>query len=201
MKLKKEDLFLTIEKSLINARELYIDAKILKDNKRFERAYTCFQFCIEEIGKAALTYQYMLDDDSSKSGNFLKDFRNHQTKTNTAIGIDLIMVKTMEDPIIKKKILVNTKIQGENIEYFNSHKNYSLYTSIINEKPYLPSEIITPKNLDDIEFNATIRLHVAEQFYKIGIQEFDSVLKAHKEMDKEKVLEKMINEVKQIMNT
>lgn len=199
MKLKKEDLFSTIEKSLINARELHTDAKILKENQRFERAYTCFQFCIEEIGKVALTYQYLLDDDSSKSEKFLKNFRNHIAKTKTAIGVDLIVLKVVEDSVLKKKILVNTNIQGKNIDCSNLHKNYSLYTSIIRGKPCLPSEIITSNMLEKIEFYATIRLQVAEEFYKIGIKEFDNVLKAYKDMNKEKVLEEMIYEVNQIM--
>lgn len=199
MKLKKEDLLVTIEKSLTNARELYKDAKILKENERFERAYTCFQLCIEEIGKAALTYQFLLDDDLSKSGKFLKDFRDHKTKTNTAIGIDFIMLKMIKDPILKRKILFNTNIQGENLEEFNSHKNYSLYTSIINGKAFLPSEIITTKKLNDIEFYATIRLQISEQFYKVGIREFEKVLKAHKELDKEACLEEKITELSKIM--
>jgi AbiV family abortive infection protein len=196
MKLKKEDLLVTIEKSLINAHELFKDAKILKENQRWERAYTCFQLCIEEIGKAALTYQFLLDDDLSKSRRFLKDFRDHKTKTNTAIGIDLIMLDMIKDPKLKRKIFSNIHIQGENLEELNSHKNYSLYTSIINGKAFLPSEIITTKILNEIEFYATIRLQISEQFYKIGIREFDKVLEAYKNLDKKLLLEKKINELK-----
>lgn len=186
MKLSKEKLFSVIEKSLLNARELYIDAKTLKENKRFERAYTCFQFCIEEIGKAGLTYQYLLDDDFSKAEKFLKEFRDHKSKTDASIGIDLMMLKMINDESLKKKILINTYVQGKKINYYNNHKNYSLYTSIIRDNVYLPSEVITVEKLEEIEFYATIRIQIAEPFYKIAVQEFDGTLKANKGMDKEK---------------
>jgi AbiV family abortive infection protein len=201
MKLLKEDLFSAIEKSLVNAHELHSDAKILKENNRFARAYTCFQFCIEEVGKAALTYQYLLDDDTSKSKLFLKDFRDHKTKTNSAIGIDMLMLKIIQNPVLKKKTLINSHIQNNSLDKFNNLKNYSLYTSLIDGKFYLPSEIVTETNVEDIEFYAKIRLEVAAQFYKIGIKEFDEVLKAHKEMDEEKLIGEMVEEIKKILSS
>lgn len=200
MKLSKEKLFLAVEKSLINARELHTDAKILKENNRLARAYTCFQFCIEEIGKASLTYQYLLDDDNSKLDKFLKNFRDHKTKTKTAIGIDTLVMKILESPDLKKKIIINSHIQSENITDFNNHKNYSLYTSFIKDEIYLPSEIITEKKLDQLEFYATIRLEVATKFYQIGLQEFDGVLIEHKKLDKDEMINEMVAELKQILN-
>ncbi|MDR6967343.1 AbiV family abortive infection protein [Flavobacterium arsenatis] len=201
MKLTRQNLFLTIEKSIVNARELHTDAKILMENNRFERSYTCFQFCIEEIGKASLAYQFLLDDDWSKSSRFLNDLRDHKTKTNTAIGIDMLVLKAIENPALKKNILLNSQIQSKNLKHLNDYKNYSLYVSFINGNPYMPSEIITSKILEEIEFYATIRLEIATQFLKIGLQEFDGVLEAHKSMDKEKVIKKMIDEVEKILLT
>lgn len=201
MKQNRNNFFLTIEKSLKNARELFIDAQILKENKRFERAYTCFQFCIEEIGKASLTFQYLINDDHSKYAKYLKDFRDHKTKTKTAIRIDLIMFKLTDKPELKRKILLNSEIQGEKIDYFNEMKNYSLYTSLIDGKANLPSEIITSDDLEEIEFYANTRLVISTKFFKSGIEEFDEILKATKELDTQKLNEQIENECRELLST
>ncbi|PHQ60962.1 MAG: hypothetical protein COC08_06700, partial [Maribacter sp.] len=115
MKIAKEDLFEGIKKSLKNADELFEDAQILKNNKRISRAYTLFQFCIEECGKASLIYSFLLDDDienSLKLKKFRAKYRNHISKTSASQGFDLIFALLMKDnKVLQKKIITNSFIQ------------------------------------------------------------------------------------------
>jgi AbiV family abortive infection protein len=199
MKVDKEELFSAIRKSLTNAKELFEDAQILKKYNRIARAYTLFQLAIEEIGKAFLVYNFLLQNDFSKFSKFQKEFSNHIIKTETAIWIDMLLFEFANEDL-KRKILFNVLVQTKKTNELNNLKNYSLYTSFKNNKFYLPSEIISLEKINKIEFHAKIRLDLASPYLEICMKEFDGILQAYKNMDEEEIIstmsDKMINTFK-----
>ena len=108
MKLKRSDYFEAIEKSLANAKELIEEAEILAEKNKIARAYTLFQFSIEEIGKALLTFTFILKGDiesDEETKKFLKKFTSHLEKTEFSQGIDFMFAIMAEKSDLTKKII------------------------------------------------------------------------------------------------
>lgn len=189
MKLNKNDYFDAIEKSLSNAEELFEEAEILAKYNKYARAYTLFQFCIEEVGKAALTFHFVLYgniDDVQATKQFNKDFVNHLTKTNNSIGIDFMFALSAKQSAFTKKLLKEMMFEyNDDAKVSNNYKNYSLYTSLIEKKFYQPSEIITKERLDKIAYYAELRLKIAKPFFSTGILNYDKLFETRNDIEKE----------------
>ncbi len=83
---------------LDNARELFSDGDILYKEKRFARAYTLFQFAIEEIGKSRLLYSLLMairNGEKINYNNYNKEFTSHQKKSKGAIVFEIISLLLM----------------------------------------------------------------------------------------------------------
>lgn len=52
MKVNDEILKSVASESILNAQSLMLDADILREAKRYQRAYALYQFAMEEVGKA-----------------------------------------------------------------------------------------------------------------------------------------------------
>jgi AbiV family abortive infection protein len=202
MKLDRLDYFEAIEKSLANARELIEDAEVLGEKNKVARAYTLFQFSIEEVGKAFLTFTFVLKGDIEsdlETKRFQKDFTNHLTKTEFSQGIDFMFAIMAEKSDLTKKLLENSFFELGKVHISNNYKNYSLYTSLIDNKFYKPSEIITKEKLDKIGYYAKLRLQIAEQFLKLGIQNFDVLYENRNNLDEEMTSIKGYKKIKEIL--
>ncbi|MBI5915264.1 MAG: AbiV family abortive infection protein, partial [Bacteroidetes bacterium] len=84
MKITKEILIDAAKKSLENAKELVVDAIILEKNNRKERAYTLFQFSIEEVGKAISSTLMIFTkgyNDVDRTKEYVRFFKDHKFKT------------------------------------------------------------------------------------------------------------------------
>ena len=177
---------------MINAKSLIEDAVLLKGHQRYQSAYTLFQLSIEELGKASILYFFATLSDEEKMTNlkkFKQEFLNHKVKTGRAINFDAIILSSINDRLDRHKFLYSVLIEHENIENFNNLKNYSLYTSIINDRFLLPSETISAELLEGIEARATMRYELIVPTIDFLLKGFDEVKKANLKVDNEQVKE------------
>jgi AbiV family abortive infection protein len=201
MKLTQDNLFEIIKKSIDNSSQLIVEANLLREHKKYARAYTLYQLSIEEVGKAILTFGFLLNndfEDPSMQKVFLKDFRDHKAKTKKSMGIDILIAESIDDELIKKRLLDNILKQDNDIEKINEYKNYSLYTSIKEDKILLPSQVISEKMANDLGFYAFIRQLATKQTLDILTQNFDELKNYNEKILKDKMI---IKTVKHIVNT
>ena len=183
--------FIGISKTLVNASDLYEDAEILFKNERYSRAYTLYQLSIEEVGKVILIYNFLLYQniqDITEQKKIKREFTNHKSKTQSSIGLDILLAFFISNKELQKKILYQVHKQEKELEQLNLLKNSSLYTDIKNGKFIQPQEIITEKLAADIKFIAEIRIKIANGFFKIGVENFDKVLEASKNVNKDEII-------------
>lgn len=179
MRLEKRELFEVIEKCLKNAQELFEEAEILKEHKRYARSYTLFQICIEEVGKTSLIYKFLLDpnkNDNSTVKKFIANFRDHKAKIVTSIAYDKMLVpiiESEEDNELKQKWESEILNQLNSVNKYNDYKNYSLYTSFYDNDFCIPSELFTLDNLISIQYLSKIRLNMANDFYEVAKTKID----------------------------
>lgn len=204
MKLERSDYFEAIEKSLANAKELIEEAEILAEKNKIARAYTLFQFSIEEIGKALLTFTFILKGDiesDEETKKFLKKFTSHLEKTEFSQGIDFMFAIMAEKSDLTKKLLENSFSELGKVHISNNYKNYSLYTSLIENKFHKPSEIITKEKLENISYYAKLRLQIAEPFIRLGIQNFDILYETRNDLDEEATSIECSKKIKEIIES
>ncbi|WP_395049133.1 AbiV family abortive infection protein [Flavobacterium sp.] len=202
IKLDRLDYFEAIEKSLGNAKELIEEAEILAEKNKVARAYTLFQFSIEEVGKAFLTFNFVLKGDIEsdvETKKFYKNFINHLAKTEFSQGIDFMFAIMADKSDLTKKLLENSFFELGKVHISNDYKNYSLYTSLIDNKFHKPSEIITKEKLDKIAYYAKLRLQVAEPFLNLGIQNFDVLYETRNNLDEETTSIEGYKKIKEIL--
>lgn len=197
-KITNETLITGIIKSEENAKELIEEANILLDNNKLARAFTLFQLAIEELGKCAMITNYILEDDKSKINKLLKELKKHKIKTDYSIGYDMMLYKSLNEKH-KKTLLESFVFNSSNISLVDDYKNYSLYTSIINNEFKKPSEIITLENVQNHKFYAEIRLNVAKELNRVNIDNFPTLIEARKEVDFEKLISDFIENEKDII--
>ncbi len=189
--MNQQEYIFGIEKTLINAKDLFEDAEILFKKNRFSRAYTLYQLSIEEIGKATLIFNFLLHKDIfdiDEQKKIIREFINHKSKTKSSIGLDVLLAFVISDQKLKEKVIYQIRKQEKEIEQLNILKNRSLYTDIIEEKFINPKEIITEKLAKDIKFIAQIRLNIANGFFKFAITNFEQLYKAFKKIDEQEMI-------------
>ena len=171
-----------VKKCLQNARELFDEAEILKDNNKYPRAYTLYHLSIEEIGKIFIIFQYLVQDDYSEenSKKFNREFADHKTKINTSRKIEKIMLFLIQTEL-KEEVLNILTYNKEAIEKLNDFKNLSLYCSIDNKSVFKPSDIIGLDEVKLIRPNSELRLILSEQFCRLAIKDIDKFISSAKE--------------------
>lgn len=189
--MNQKEYIIGIEKTLINAKDLFEDAEILFQKNHYSRAYTLYQLSIEEIGKATLIFNFLLhkdifDIDEQKKIN--REFTNHKSKTKSSIGLDVLLAFVISDQKLKEKVIYQILKQEKEIEQLNILKNRSLYTDIIDGKFINPKEIITEKIANDIKFIAQIRLNIANGFFKYAKTNFEQLYKAFQKIDEQEMI-------------
>src|SRR2546421_7932122 len=142
MNLSENELLIAIRKSLINSEDLISDAELLKKNERLPRAYALYQLAIEETGKAMNIYANIILGISHKT--LCKNFKNHIAKAQIArmlsVFYSIELIKT--DTLNGEKLLEWTLLEIKDASMLNDYKNYSLYTSFIDNTYKTPKEII-----------------------------------------------------------
>jgi AbiV family abortive infection protein len=181
-----------IRKCIINAKSLIDDALLLKEHGRFARAYTLFQLSIEELGKSSILYFFATLQDVDKETNlkkFRKEFLNHKVKTERAINFDAIILSSIKEKTDRHKFLYSILMEHQNIEIFNDLKNYSLYTSLIEDKFLLPCETISEELLSEIEARATVRFDLIKPTIEFLLKGFDEVKQANLKINDDQIKE------------
>lgn len=204
MKLNKDKYFQAIEKALDNAEELIEEAEILLKYNKDARAYTLFQFSIEEVGKAFLAFQFVLRgniENAEETKKFFKDFNSHIVKTKTSQGIDFMFALEIEKSSYSKKLMEEFIFERVDVAVFNNYKNYSLYTSYKDGEFCKPSEIITKDMLDKISKNAKFRLQVGKPFIKLGIKNYDVLFESKNNIDEKELSDETQKKIQELLNS
>lgn len=175
-------------KSIENAEELFLDAHLLDKHGRKERAYTLYQLSIEEVGKAIEALLFILNDNYKSEGEVKRFktqfFKRHKEKTLKSRGVDIMIAEVVSKG--NKEIALNIlkeSIEAKNtINEINDFKNYSLYTSIINESEVKkPSDLITKERLDKIREVSKNWVDAAKAFVFTGLENLEELLNYKKE--------------------
>lgn len=204
MKFDKEKYFQAIQKAFKNAEELIDEAEILLKYNKTARAYTLFQFSIEEVGKAFLAFQFVLEgniNDEKETKRFFKDFRSHTAKTKSSEGVEFMFALASEKSSYSKKLLEEFMYDRKDVFVTNNFKNYSLYVSEIEGEFYKPSEIITSDMLDKISKHAKFRLQVGKPFIQLGIDNYDVLLETRGSLDKKEVSFETQKKIDELLNS
>jgi len=175
MEINKQNLILTIQKCIENARELFDEAEILKQNNKYARAYTLYHLASEEIGKTSLVYDFLLKNDYSEEikRTFLNKYRDHKSKIELSTKVLKVAILILEDEI-SRDTLNQLSYSKEAISFFNDTKNNSLYTDISKTIPLKPSDILNSENeIKEIKDSTFTKLIVTENLYKHLIKDLD----------------------------
>jgi AbiV family abortive infection protein len=171
----------TIEKCIENSRELYEEAEILRNHKKFARAYTLYHLSIEEIGKVFIIYNFILEENYDKTAckKFDKNFTDHKTKI--ALSVTIMQIAFFLKRIIPLKEIEKINYTSKNITSQNNLKNQSLYTFLYNGTSFKPSDIINnEKYILETKDRAEIFLLATEQFLETVIPNIDKLIKLSK---------------------
>ncbi|MFA7444395.1 MAG: AbiV family abortive infection protein [Flavobacteriaceae bacterium] len=201
----RKEYLLGIEKSLENAKDLFDDAEILFEHKRFPRAYTLYHLSIEELGKSSLIFHFILYGKSQEIkyyNQIKKKLSNHQEKNKSSIGLDTLLAFTISDEKLKKKIIHQIYKQENELEKLNNLKNSSLYTDvdIKNKKFIKPKEIITEQLVAEIKFIAQVRLNTAKAYFKLAIENFDELYEDAQNINKDELINNPPKEIIELAN-
>ncbi|SEC66169.1 abortive infection protein, AbiV family [Tenacibaculum sp. MAR_2009_124] len=191
-----------------NSKSLFEDASILKENKKFGRAYTLFHLSFEESGRFYILYNlfisYLRGKIKAKDLNYGKlkklGYEDHITKLNESyqgmkdISTILLMVlrDQTENEELKKEIEKDINDLGKLIEQFeiptselNELKNVGLYVTFKNNQFRLPDKTITVNQFIQIEKLATLSLSFLEKVMEFaeahgGLHDYDRQVKIEK---------------------
>ena len=135
-----DQLLCSREKIILNAKDLYEEALLLYDRKKYARSY--FLLCIanEELGKMLIVTSAMIDliEQTINWSKFWKQLRNHKFKTETIEQLENFFVnneKHYQSPIKIAKMIPNLE----------ELKMMSLYSDMYQVDFFTPSEIIDTK--------------------------------------------------------
>ena len=181
MNFKEEELLIAVSKSISNSEDLISDADLLLDNNRLARAHALYLLAIEEAGKAMDVYGSLLlgtFKDSEGQKTLKENFKNHLNKAGRARSISILWAIQL--------FKNNNKSKGEEIlqsvfqemgaaKEINDYKNYSLYTSFIEDTYKSPREIITEKMACVIRNLAKDRVALVKQFSMIPSKQYEEM--------------------------
>jgi AbiV family abortive infection protein len=152
-----------------NACELWEDANLLFENKRYTRAYGLYQLAIEEAGKCIILFAAIVDSVNGKkiSQKTLKTkgFTNHQLKSKESLKLEAMVLMMFKESVGDISVYTKAlKQEHKIIEARNKAKNDSLYVSLNDNVFVRPSDIIGIEDAEQIKFRADIRVKAVENF-------------------------------------
>ena len=181
MNFSEKELLIAVSKSISNSEDLISDADLLLDNDRWARAHALYLLAIEEAGKAMDIFESLLlgtFKDSEGQKVLKENFKSHIKKAGRARTISILWAVQL--------FKNNNKSKGEEIlqsvfqemgaaEEINDYKNYSLYTSFIDDTYKTPYEIITEKMVSVIRNLAKNRVVLVKQFVTIPSKQYEEM--------------------------
>ena len=181
MNFSEKELLIAVSKSISNSEDLISDADLLLDNDRWARAHALYLLAIEEAGKAMDIFESLLlgtFKDSEGQKVLKENFKSHIKKAGRARTISILWAVQL--------FKNNNKSKGEEIlqsvfqemgaaKEINDYKNYSLYTSFIDDTYKTPYEIITEKMVSVIRNLAKNRVVLVKQFVTIPSKQYEEM--------------------------
>jgi len=129
-------------KILDNASELIEEAELLFSNGKYARAYSLAHLACEEMAKIPMIVRAATETLRGKRFDWSKlnrRLKSHAEKIKGILLIDYILDPEIENDIDIKRFKESLKM----IPFYNMLKNYSLYTSLIDDTFHKPSELIS----------------------------------------------------------
>lgn len=155
-----ETLQLVVVKSLENAQSLIADANLLREHKRFQRAYTLYQLATEEVGKSIASVLLLTTPGGASEDDieeYWKIFFNHQKKTKKSSGMDIFICQALHKGNLDDALSFLQTSFSEEEKDLDDFKNKSLYTSLNDGIVKIPSDIIDESMCNRLYFRATSR--------------------------------------------
>jgi len=120
----KKGVLLTVK----NAESLIDDGKLLYTNKRFPRAFTLFQLASEELGKALLFFDILLNRKLQREINYEMislEIKDHKAKHRYSVGIEFTAISMIysDNPKNIKKNLKSVIKKLRSSSNYNDLKN------------------------------------------------------------------------------
>ena len=125
-----------------NAADLFEDAKLLYDNKRFERSVAISILSIEESGKPSIIRSILLTDNPKELKKEWQNYRKHIEKNASWIFPDLVSkgVSKLDEfkPLFDK--------QSDHNQTLENLKQLSLYTDLFSSKKWSSPKQVVDKS-------------------------------------------------------
>ena len=177
MKVNDEILKSVASESILNAQSLMLDADILREAKRYQRAYALYQFAMEEVGKAmsSVMLLVLIDPDEDDLKDYEKGFLRHRYKIKKSGTLDTLICQFLYKGNYDEamKFLESSAAEDENL--LDEQKNKSLYTAICNNTVLMPSEMIDEKSMNYIWFRVLTRYKMSQPFINIILTHYNEI--------------------------
>jgi AbiV family abortive infection protein len=183
MEVNDEILKDVVKKSLLNAQSLMLDADILREAKRYQRAYALYQFAMEEVGKAlsSVFLLVLINPNEEDIKEYEKGFFKHPHKIKKSSSLDMLICQFLyKGNFEKAKEFLESSI-SENENYLDEQKNKSLYTAIVGNTVMMPSEMVDEKRMNYIWYRVLTRYNMAQPFVNIILTHYDQLREYQKE--------------------
>jgi AbiV family abortive infection protein len=183
MEVNDEILKDVVKKSLLNAQSLMLDADILREAKRYQRAYALYQFAMEEVGKAlsSVFLLVLINPNEEDIKEYKKGFFKHPHKIKKSSSLDMLICQFLyKGNFEKAKEFLESSI-SENENYLDEQKNKSLYTAIVGNTVMMPSEMVDEKRMNYIWYRVLTRYNMAQPFVNIILTHYDQLREYQKE--------------------
>jgi AbiV family abortive infection protein len=170
-------------KSMLNAKSLMSDADILREAKRYQRAYALYQFAMEEVGKAlsSVMLLVLIDRNEEDIKEYKKGFFRHPSKIKKSRSLDMLICQLLYKGNYEKAMEFLKSTISENENYLDEQKNKSLYTAIISNSVMMPSEMISEKRMNYIWYRVITRYGMAEPFVNILLKHYSEIREYQRE--------------------
>lgn len=169
-----------------NAKNLLDEAVILFEHNKFARSFALAHLASEELGKLPIIHNIRLNLKLKRVVD-IKDFNKklggHQPKLGKIFFFDYI---NSDNDLINDSDLKEYEQNMKNIKEHDKNKNTALYSGFLENKPYLPSAVITESDAFDSVSKTRIRLGLFETRWRgminseISQSQLDFYLKAEK---------------------
>ena len=181
MNFNESELLIAVSKSISNSEDLISDADLLLDKNRIARAHALYLLAIEEAGKAMDVYGSLLlgtFKDSEGQKTLKENFKSHLKKAGRARSISILWAIQLFKSNNKSKgeeVLQSVLLEMGTANEINDYKNYSLYTSFIDDTYKTPHEIITEKMVSVVRNLAKNRVLLVKQFVTIPPKQYEEM--------------------------
>lgn len=174
MKVNDEILKDVANKSMQNAEFLMSDADLLREAKRYQRAYALYQFAMEEVGKAisSVLLLALIDPTEKDIKEYREGFTKHRYKIEKSRALDTFICQVLYKGDYDGAMAFLQSSMSEEANYLDIQKNNSLYTNIINGDVKLPLQMIDEKNMNYIWNRAVTRYKMAQPFISILVKHY-----------------------------